>query len=712
MILMYHKIYPFTLTHWWVSADAFYRQLAELRSYTVVSLDEYDPNNKKHAVITFDDAYQNVLIYAAPLLYRFKYPFEVFINGDTIGKTNSFDRGSGEPVTKICSEAELKKLVELGGRLQWHGSSHTRCTDVKTKSKLKNLLTVPAKIRNLDPHGFNWFSYPHGEFNTEVKSEVEKLFIGAVSCNQGNNEDRFCLNRETVTSKSSFKSKTVGVIITSYNKGQFLVEAVDSVLRQTILPDQILLMDDCSTDETQKISEIYEKNYPNLIVYHRNKKNLGIIETFNNAVSKINTDYVCFLDADNRFRSDYIERTEGVLNSNPHTAIAYTDFALFGSRSASKYDLFPPEWRRGIKDGKYYIVGFPNFSETTKRDLETRNFIHGNSLFRRDAFYEVGGYKKLDDRPEDHDLFWRMIDAGWAAKRVPLALLKYRQYSKTQENDRFNSFAELNFYRKACEQKQQQLLLLEQELQQIKSSKVWFIIDTYKNLRRSGKHMPKKIVSKLKKELYTFLLKTPVLNSVFTTVRRQKKLSTLTYPKNAKLNLGCGKNVIDGWINADIDDSINPNIIFVDLRKPLPFKSDSAKQIFIEHTVECLSKIEGINLYKECIRVLKPGGCFRIGISDMSRLMKAYQTKDKYYEKGMRTDMQPTITQEYDEFTSDMLFNWDRKYYYTARLMKRFLEDVGFEKVKIKKYMDSDYGFSYDTRTLPDTSYLEARKPV
>ena len=45
-------------------------------------------------------------------------------------------------------------------------------------------------------------------------------------------------------------------------------------------------------------------------------------------------EYICFLGADNRFRSDYIEKTKAVLDTNPDVAIAYTNFVLFDKRAA------------------------------------------------------------------------------------------------------------------------------------------------------------------------------------------------------------------------------------------------------------------------------------------------------------------------------------------------------------------------------------------
>src|SRR5687768_4653453 len=91
MILLYHKVALEAATEWWVSADAFDRQMAALSAYEVVHLADYDFANPRHVVITFDGVYENVYDYAFPLLRKWGYPFELFVTGDYIGGDNAFD---------------------------------------------------------------------------------------------------------------------------------------------------------------------------------------------------------------------------------------------------------------------------------------------------------------------------------------------------------------------------------------------------------------------------------------------------------------------------------------------------------------------------------------------------------------------------------------------------------------------------------------------
>ncbi|MCK5678071.1 MAG: glycosyltransferase, partial [Flavobacteriaceae bacterium] len=245
----------------------------------------------------------------------------------------------------------------------------------------------------------------------------------------------------------NIKIRKISIIIPSYNYGSFLAESIESVLHQTILPDEIIIIDDGSTDNTKLIGKLYEKRYPNLIKFIRNKKNLGIVKTFNKAVDLTTGDYICFIGADNRIDSSYIEELSLALDKDKTVGIVYTDFALFGSRAKEEYLRFKEEYQGKIEN-KFYIINFPDFNIETKLILETENFIHGSSMYRKEAFDEINGYFDNEGKPEDHNLFLRMINNGWNAKRIAKPLLEYRQHSENQANIQVQMKEELKFFQK------------------------------------------------------------------------------------------------------------------------------------------------------------------------------------------------------------------------------------------------------------------------
>jgi predicted SAM-dependent methyltransferase len=89
-----------------------------------------------------------------------------------------------------------------------------------------------------------------------------------------------------------------------------------------------------------------------------------------------------------------------------------------------------------------------------------------------------------------------------------------------------------------------------------------------------------------------------------------------------KIHLGCGRNYLKGWLNVDLDSPVADSR--ADLRNPLPFADESVDFIFNEHFLEHITREEGIVFLKECRRVLKPGGVFRVSTPDLKWLVFQY----------------------------------------------------------------------------------------
>lgn len=472
MILLYHKVAEENKTYWWVSADTFYRQMVQLAGKQVIYLDDYDPKNPNHVVITFDGIYENVLRYAAPTLKKFNYPFELFVTGDTIGKTNEFDKS--EPLCDFAREATLRQLVKMGGRLQWHTKTHRDITSLSDK-EVESEVIAPKQLQTLDPSGFKWFAYAYGKYDSRSQKIVKATYSGGLACDNGTFKDKTIWPRLVVSEDTQLIKQKVSVAITSYNYGHFLVEAIESVLRQTYLPDEIILSDDASSDHGYEIMKVYAKKYPNLIKINRNIKNLGIENHFNKVVRMSHGDFICFLGADNRFPSHYVEQCLIALLQDEKSAISYTDFALFGSRAEEVQRTFLDEDKGEQLANGVFLIKFPSFTpKSKKRLLDGKNFINGSSMYRRKAYNEAGGYPSRKEGPEDYSLFKAMVVNGWGASKVLGVYLEYRQHSLEQANMQFSYFGELSFLRQQFTEaasKEQDLQKLRNDLETMRKDR-------------------------------------------------------------------------------------------------------------------------------------------------------------------------------------------------------------------------------------------------
>ena len=96
-------------------------------------------------------------------------------------------------------------------------------------------------------------------------------------------------------------SALLSVIIPVFNTEKYLKRCLNSILSQSYKDFEIIIVDDCSTDGSYLLCKKYAETDKRISVY-QNPKNLGVSETRNNGLSKVNGDYVYFIDSD-----DYIE---------------------------------------------------------------------------------------------------------------------------------------------------------------------------------------------------------------------------------------------------------------------------------------------------------------------------------------------------------------------------------------------------------------------
>lgn len=87
----------------------------------------------------------------------------------------------------------------------------------------------------------------------------------------------------------------ISVILPVYNAGAFIKDSVGSILNQSVKDFELIVLDDCSTDNTL---EIIEQFGDPRIVIHRNERNLGLTKTLNIGLQLAESDYIARMDAD------------------------------------------------------------------------------------------------------------------------------------------------------------------------------------------------------------------------------------------------------------------------------------------------------------------------------------------------------------------------------------------------------------------------------
>lgn len=98
--------------------------------------------------------------------------------------------------------------------------------------------------------------------------------------------------------------KTVGIsiVVPVYNVEKYLVRCIDSLLQQTYMPEEIILVDDGSTDGSERICDDYAKRYSFVKVFH--KENGGLSSARNYGIDHVNSEYILFVDSDDFVQKD------------------------------------------------------------------------------------------------------------------------------------------------------------------------------------------------------------------------------------------------------------------------------------------------------------------------------------------------------------------------------------------------------------------------
>ncbi len=195
----------------------------------------------------------------------------------------------------------------------------------------------------------------------------------------------------------------VSVIIPAYNCEGYLAEAVDSALAQN-LPCEIIIIDDDSTDRTLSVMEKYAECERVRLL--KNERNMGVAKTRNRGVQEAAGEYVAFLDSDDIWCEDKLEKQlEAIKNTD--AVLCCTARELIDKRSQSLGKIIP------VKE------------KITYKDLLKNNSINCSSVVMKREVALRFPFER-DDLHEDYIMWLRVLSAYPFAVGVNLPLIKYR----------------------------------------------------------------------------------------------------------------------------------------------------------------------------------------------------------------------------------------------------------------------------------------------
>lgn len=210
------------------------------------------------------------------------------------------------------------------------------------------------------------------------------------------------------------------VVIPLFNKGKHIGHTLESVLAQTEPPDQIIVVDDGSTDDGPSVVEGFADRGVQLVRQH----NQGVSAARNCGVRHASNDYVAFLDADDWWLPDHLEWIRALIIENPESGLFSTAHLVFRNGGFHRpKSAFPDGWRGQVPDFfRAYAVGLSLINSST-------------AVVRRAALVAVDGFP-IDVRRGEDVIAWVNVALRNSVAHLEISTVVYNQQATNRSDEK------------------------------------------------------------------------------------------------------------------------------------------------------------------------------------------------------------------------------------------------------------------------------------
>lgn len=207
----------------------------------------------------------------------------------------------------------------------------------------------------------------------------------------------------------------VSIIIPAYNAESTIKSTIEAVRNQTYRDYELIVINDGSTDRTAEIVREIADDRFKLFSY----KNGGLATARNRGIRQATGEYIAFLDADDLWTKDKLEKQVAILETNPEVGVVYSQTSYIDNESNFLYNCEPV-----------------CFAGDVLKELLLTNFLHNgsNPLIRQQAIATVGEFDCSLSSSEDWDFYLRLA-ARYPFAVVPEYQVLYRQTSNSMSSN-------------------------------------------------------------------------------------------------------------------------------------------------------------------------------------------------------------------------------------------------------------------------------------
>ncbi len=215
----------------------------------------------------------------------------------------------------------------------------------------------------------------------------------------------------------------VTVMVPTYNQSKYVVRAIKSALDQSYKNIEILVSDDCSTDDTEQVVRNFLlENFSDRIKYFRNNTNQGILKNYHDTLARAVGKYVVNLDGDDfLINKEFLTEAVKLLQSDENVALVFGDYCELNQATNESIDIINKNLPQIMCD-KYF---FKKFAE------DKIYWNHNTIVYKRELALGLGFYWDPETPKNDWESFLRLI-VGHRVGHLPIIAAAWVQHGRNE----------------------------------------------------------------------------------------------------------------------------------------------------------------------------------------------------------------------------------------------------------------------------------------
>ena len=186
------------------------------------------------------------------------------------------------------------------------------------------------------------------------------------------------------------RQPTVSILLSNYNHAAYLEESLNGICTQTRAADEIIIVDDGSSDNSEEIIEEYRRRFPT-IRFLKNERNMGLMYSINRILRAATSDYIVWAAADDRLLPDFLEKSMNMLERHPEAGLCFSQLCVLEDTSGKIRHYGEATHGKAFALGSESHYLTPGSLEA--RLQESYLWMSGNTVVaRRSAIVDIGGF--------------------------------------------------------------------------------------------------------------------------------------------------------------------------------------------------------------------------------------------------------------------------------------------------------------------------------